>query len=81
VRDVRPEWVLSITGMVQARPISMVNEKIATGKIEFLIENIDKLSKAITLPFSIDGDGYDINEEKRLKYRYIDLKRLRLRKI
>jgi len=45
----------------------MVNEKIATGKIEFLIENIDKLSKAITLPFSIDGDGYDINEEKRLK--------------
>jgi len=67
VRDVRPEWVLSITGMVQARPISMVNEKIATGKIEFLIENIDKLSKAITLPFSIDGDGYDINEGKTVK--------------
>jgi len=58
----------------------MVNDKIATGKIELFIEDVEKLSKAETLPFSIEGEGYDIGEEKRLKYRYIDLKRSRLRK-
>lgn len=80
VRDVRPEWILSVTGTVQNRPASMANDKIPTGKIELFIEDIEKLSKAETLPFGIDGGGYDISEEKRLKYRYIDLKRSRLHK-
>jgi len=58
----------------------MVNPKIETGKIEVSIENLKVLSKAKTLPFSIDGNGYEINEEKRMKYRYLDLRRERMKR-
>jgi len=58
----------------------MVNPKIETGKIEVSIESLKILSKAKTLPFSIDGDGYEINEEKRMKYRYLDLRRERMKR-
>jgi aspartyl-tRNA synthetase len=58
----------------------MVNEKIPTGKVELEIKSIEILSKSRELPIPIDGDGYDINEESRLKYRYLDLRRERLSK-
>lgn len=80
VKEVRPEWVIEVKGKVSKRPPKMVNPKIETGKIEVSVESLEVLSKAKTLPFSIDGDGYEINEEKRMKYRYLDLRRDRMKK-
>lgn len=78
-KKVRPEWVISVEGEVKERPERMFNLKITTGKIELLAENLKILSVAKTLPFSIDDAGYEIGEELRLKYRYLDLRRERLR--
>ena len=77
-KTVRSEWVVAITGMVQERPANMVNAEIATGKIELFATGLEVYSEAETLPFPIDNDGYDISEEHRLKYRYLDLRRQRL---
>lgn len=77
-KAVRSEWVVEITGIVNERPAAMVNEQIPTGKIEIFAEGLEVFSKAETLPITIDTDGYDISEDKRLKYRYLDLRRERL---
>ena len=77
--ELRPEWVIEIEGEIKQRPKAMINEKIETGKVEFLAKKLNVLSEAKTLPFSIDGDGYEISEEKRLKYRYLDLRRERMK--
>jgi aspartyl-tRNA synthetase len=58
----------------------MENPKLETGGVELVVENLKVLSEAKTLPFAIDTSGYEIKEEKRLKYRYLDLRRRRLRK-
>ena len=76
----KPEWVVEIQGTVNKRPATMINPDFETGKIEVLIENIKVLSKSKAMPFPIDTDGYKINEETRLKYRYLDLRRKRLLK-
>jgi len=79
-KDIRPEWVVCIKGIVKERPKGMQNPQLATGKVEVKAESLQVLSKAKTLPFSIDDEGYDISEEKRLKYRYLDLRRQRMQK-
>jgi len=78
--QLRPEWVIEITGQIVKRPEKMINDKIETGQVEMSVDELKILAKAETLPFSIDGDGYDINEEVRMKYRYLDLRRERLQK-
>ncbi len=78
VKKLRPEWVIEVEGIVKERPEIMVNQKIETGKIELQPMAIKILSRAKTLPFSIDTSGYEIKEEHRLKYRYLDLRRPRL---
>lgn len=80
VGDGRPEDVVEIVGMVKERPASMVNPKIATGTIEVEIKKLTILSKARELPFPIDTDGYEIAEEIRSKYRYLDIRRVRMTK-
>lgn len=79
-QKIRPEWVICLEGKVKERPKGMQNSKIKTGQIEFEAENLEIISQAETIPFSIDTNGYEINEEKRLKYRYLDLRRKRLKK-
>ena len=79
-QKLRPEWVIEIIGKVNNRPEGMKNPKIKTGEIEIQAENLEVLSEAKTLPFPIDSTGYEISEEKRLKYRYLDLRRERMRK-
>ena len=79
-KELKPEYVIEITGEVNQRPKGTENPDLLTGKIELLAKELNILSPAKTLPFSIDGDGYDISEEKRLKYRYLDLRRSRLKK-
>ena len=78
--ELRPEWVVKIIGKVNKRPKDLINPELDSGKWEILVENLEVLTKAETSPISIDGDGYDIGEENRLKYRYLDLRRQRLQK-
>ncbi|HQO27550.1 MAG TPA: aspartate--tRNA ligase [Candidatus Pacearchaeota archaeon] len=77
---IRPEWVLEVIGEVKDRPAKMVNEKIATGRVEVKAESVAVLSAAEIPPFDLKEDGYQINEEIRLKYRYLDLRRPRLQR-
>jgi aspartyl-tRNA synthetase len=79
-KELRDEWVIEVIGKVEKRPEKMKNPKIGTGDIELKAEELKIYSPAKTLPFSIESDGYEINEEKRLKYRYLDLRRKRLQK-
>lgn len=80
VKEIKPEWVISVEGKIKNRPKEMINFKIETGEIELRAEKIEVFSRAKTLPFSIETLGYEVNEEKRLKYRYLDLRRERLQK-
>ncbi len=77
---VRPEWVVSIKGIVKERPKGMVNPDIATGTIEIEAQELAVINEAQTPPFSLDTDGYEIGEERRLQYRYLDLRRPRMQK-
>ena len=79
-QKIRPEWVIAVQGKINQRPKGMQNPKIETGIVEMEAESLEILSQAETLPFNIDDDGYQINEEKRLTYRYLDLRRERMKK-
>jgi len=74
----RPEWVISVEGSINKRPKGMINKELLTGKIELKAEKLEILSKAKTPPFEITGDK-KVNEEMRLKYRYLDLRRERMK--
>jgi len=78
ITDVRPEWVVSITGKINKRPEKMVNKDITTGNIEMEATEIEVLNKAKTPPFEIDKDTSGVDEELRLKYRYLDLRSERM---
>ena len=78
--SLRSEWVVSIEGKINSRPKGMENPDIKTGLIEMQAGKLEILNPAEPPPFSPDADGYEINEETRLKYRYIDLRRPRLAK-
>ena len=77
---VKSEWVVEIEGTVQERPENLKNPNLATGDIEILAEKLTVLSEAKTLPLPTDTNGYEIGEETRLKYRYLDLRRTRLQR-
>jgi len=79
-QSIRPEWVVEIEGQIVKRPDNMVNPKIETGQVELSAESLKVLSEAETLPLSIEGDGHDIGEEIRMKYRYLDLRRERMKR-
>lgn len=76
--NVHPEDVVEVTGTVRKRPENLINPKIETGTIEIEVKKITITTQAKELPFPIDTDGYDINEEARLKYRYLDIRRPRM---
>ena len=76
--DLRLEYLIKISGLVKKRPAKMVNENIPTGAYEVQAKTLEILSKSEALPISVDGDGYEMDEEVRLKYRYLDLRRKRL---
>jgi aspartyl-tRNA synthetase len=78
-QDFGHEYVFAVKGKVVNRDDAVVNEDLKTGQIEIHAENIELINKSKNPPFSLQGDGKDINEEVRLKYRYIDLRRERLR--
>lgn len=73
-QDLRSEFVISVEGKVRARSEEMINPKIPTGEIEVMVEKLELLNTSETPPFMLEDD-IDTNEEIRLKYRYLDLRR------
>jgi aspartyl-tRNA synthetase len=78
VANIRMEWVLQIEGTVQKRPDGMTNPKMETGEIEIIATNVKVLNPAKTLPFMVSSDTDLADENTRLKYRYLDLRRERM---
>src|SRR3972149_9593276 len=72
--------IVKVEGTVKKRPENLVNENLETGTIEIEITKFEVASKSKTPPIPYEGDGYDIEENLRLKYRYLDLRRQRLQK-
>lgn len=72
--SLRREDVIKVTGTVRSRPEGMTNPNLKTGKIEVLIEDLEILNKSATPPLEIE-DRIEANEDLRLKYRYLDLRR------
>ena len=79
-RTVRDEWVITSRGQVRHRSEGMENPKLATGQIEVDVAELEILNKAQTPPFAVD-EAEGVNEELRLRYRYIDLRRPRMQQI
>jgi len=78
VNNVRMEWVLQIEGMVQKRPERMENPKMKTGEIEVIATTVTVLNPSKTPPFMVNGENDLPDENTRLKYRYLDLRRERM---
>ncbi|MFG2006973.1 aspartate--tRNA ligase [Spirillospora sp. NPDC048911] len=72
--DLRSEFCVRITGEVRVRPAGNENPELPTGAIEVAAAEIEVLSEAAPLPFPIEGD-VNVNEEVRLKHRYLDIRR------
>ena len=70
--SLRSEYVIEVTGKVEAR--TQANDKLATGAVELHVENLTVLNTAQTTPFEIK-DGIEANDDTRLRYRYLDLRR------
>lgn len=75
---IKSEFVIKIDGIVSARPESQINTNYETGEIEVLVEQATILSESKVLPFEIDQEK-NISEDIRLKYRYLDLRKEKLR--
>lgn len=78
-KELRSEYVISIEGKVRKRPEGTENPLLLTGNIDVMVEKLIILNSAITPPFQIKDD-IDVNEDLRLKYRYLDLRRPKLQK-
>ncbi len=79
LKDIRPEFVLEIEGVVQARGEKQINKDMPTGTVEILAKKINILSKAATPPFEIENEDRQAGEELRLKHRYLDLRHERMK--
>lgn len=77
-QKLRSEYVVEITGQINARPANMTNDKIATGQVEMLATDLKIINEAATPPFEVDKDTREVSEERRLKYRYLDLRSERM---
>src|ERR1700733_7129965 len=72
--DLRAEFCVLVTGIVRQRPAGNENPELATGEIEVEVSEIEVLSESDPLPFQIENAA-DLNEEVRLRYRYLDIRR------
>lgn len=76
----RNEWVLQVTGEVLARPKDMINKNLDTGEVEVAVKEVSVLNTSKTPPFEINQEK-GVNEDLRLKYRFLDLRHPRLQKV
>lgn len=77
--EVRVEWVVQVIGIVNRRPQGMENPAIATGEIEVEAQTVQVLNPSKTPPFAINKDD-EVEEQLRLRYRYLDLRRERMQR-
>ena len=76
--ELKPEYVVSITGKVVKRGKNFANPKLDTGTVEIKAKKIEVLTKSKEMPMPIQSEGLDIDEKVRQKYRYLDLRRPRM---
>lgn len=74
----RDEYVLSATGEIKMRADNLHNDNIETGKVELVVSELEVLNKSQPLPIAVNDDGQKSNEELRLKYRFLDLRRSKM---
>lgn len=79
LQDARSEWVLQVSGVVRRRPAGAENPNLPTGEVEIDVHACEVLNPSKPLPFSVNKDE-DVDENVRLKYRYLDLRRERMQK-
>lgn len=78
----RPESVIEVEGKVSARPAETINKRLATGEIEVLVKKVTVHNLADPLPFPLDDEQAEkVNEELRLTYRYLELRRTKLQRL
>ncbi|HEX4045847.1 MAG TPA: aspartate--tRNA ligase, partial [Gammaproteobacteria bacterium] len=73
--SLRSEFVIQVVGQVRNRPAGTVNANLPTGAIEVAATELTILNRAEPLPFPIDDEYHEVNEETRLHYRYLDIRR------
>ncbi|KAL3662266.1 hypothetical protein V7S43_012594 [Phytophthora oleae] len=78
VSKIRPESVVQASGIVRARPDNMRNDKMATGAIELVVDEISELNSCVNLPIQVATGSEVANEDTRLRHRYLDLRRAAL---
>ena len=78
LEGVRPESVISVLGKVVPRSAETVNDKLPTGRVELVVKEVAVLSEAAVLPMQVAGDQ-EYSEEMRLSYRFLDLRRDKMR--
>ncbi len=76
--DVRTEYVLAVEGILQPRPEDTENPNLKTGEVEVIVQSLTIMNKVEILPFGLDEEY--VNEQLRLKYRFIDLRRSRMQR-
>ena len=74
----RSEWVIRVDGKIAPRPAGTANPNIPTGEVELVAENLEVLNESLTPPFYVNEDS-DVDELLRMRYRYLDLRRPRMR--
>jgi len=79
IEEVRPEWVIQVVGLVRLRPEGLANPNMPTGEVEVLAQQVKVLNPAKTTPITIYKEE-DEDEALRLHYRYLDLRRERMRR-
>lgn len=79
MKELRSEYCISVTGIVQKRGEKQINPDLPTGTVEILAKELEVLNPSKALPFEIENTA-GINEELRLKHRYLDLRSQRMRK-
>ena len=77
----RDEFVISATGIVKERAENLKNPHILTGDIELVVEDFEILNRSEPLPVTVSDNGQKSNEELRLKYRFLDLRREKMQKM
>ncbi len=78
--DARDEYVLSVIGIVKARSDSLKNDSVISGSVELVVDTIEVLNKAETLPIQPFAEA-QASEENRLRYRYLDLRRQKMQRM
>ena len=77
----RDEFVVSATGVIKKRDENLKNPHILTGDIELVVEDFEILNRSEPLPVTVSDNGQKSNEELRLKYRFLDLRREKMQKM